>query len=167
MFTRMTPLVFKKPPGTLLVSLTSWKCCGAKLVKKALLLMTAGCHQHKNRWYLPPLGFCSSGALHRALQGAKPPHIGPKLMAGFGRGRCMHLSPRTSRVYHLQNLHSWLPALLKLLPGSPHPHFSQLCTFRKRLLRSSFASNISRLPVLQSLSPGLCSHWSQAGIFQL
>lgn len=81
----MTDLVFKKPPETLLVSLTSWKCHGAKLVKKALLPVIAG-----YPWYTripgnsPLLGFGSSSALHKALQGATPPHTGLRLMAGFG-----------------------------------------------------------------------------------
>lgn len=83
----MTPLVFRKPPGALLVNLTSCKSHEAKLAKKSLLLMAAGYHQQESPWYLPPVGAqFLEHALHRALQGTKPPHVGPSLVAGFGRG---------------------------------------------------------------------------------
>lgn len=166
MFIIMTPLVFKKSPGALLASLTSWKCHGAKLIKKALLLMTAGYQQHKNPWYLPLSGFGSSSALHRALQGAKPPHRGPRLTAGFGLGRCMHLSLRFAICRIWQGFLTPCSCL-----ESPHPcplpttlHLQEVPA-QKQFCQQYQCLN--RSPVLQSLSPALCSHWSWAGIVQL
>ena len=137
----MTPLVFRKPPGTLLVNLTSCKCHGGKLATKSLLLAAAGYHQLESPQYLPPVGArFLERALHRALQGTKPPHVGPRLAAGFGRGRCPHPSLRGGRVSRLQDL-----ALLALCsceaPARGHntlSHNTGVCTSKK--LSSSFAS---------------------------
>lgn len=105
MFTMFSPPVFRKPPETLLVNSTSCKCRRGKLDKKPLLLVAAGYPQPESPWYLPLAGArfleCTS---HRALQGTKPHHVGPRLVAGFGRGRCPHPSPRGGRVSRLQDL---------------------------------------------------------------
>lgn len=140
----MSPPVFRKPPGTLLVSSTSCKCHGGKLNKKPLLLTAAGYPQPESPWYLAPVRAwffdCTS---HRALQGTKPPRMGPRLAAGFGRGRCLHPSPRGGRDSRLQDLALLTPCSCEAAARghrNPSSHNTGLCASRKLLLSSSFAS---------------------------
>lgn len=122
----MTPLFFRKSPGTLLVNPYSCKCHEAKLVKKSLLLTAAEYHQPESTWYLPPLrSQFLKYSLHRALQDTKPAHVRPRLAAGFGREGVCILSPGAAGLPSCRIWHSWLPALVELLLGVTTTPFSQ------------------------------------------
>lgn len=103
----------------------------------------------------PLLGFGSSSALHRALQGTKLPHTGPWLMAGFGWGRCMHLSPRTSRICYLQDLAFLTPCSCE----APAWHHHILLSHTSASARSGCSEAV--LPVIKQISsapePESCS----------